>query len=107
MNLNLAAMLVTLFVLSPCAQGQEVSDPDSNEINHKAYETVEPTKAFGARIALNAFPIKTAIGSTYQIYGEYILPFHTLGLVSIGAHGGLFPLVTLDNSLIPPITVIL
>jgi hypothetical protein len=66
------------------------------------YENVNPKFAFGFRAAFHRFPVKTGVGNSYQLLGEYLLPAQSFGILSGGVHLGVLPLQ--DAALTIPVT---
>jgi len=60
--------------------------------DHPTYQIAPSRWSIGFRGALDSFPIKTAIGNSYQFFGEWVLPFQSFGLFSFGAHFGTVPI---------------
>lgn len=48
--------------------------------------------AFGFRAAISGVPTASALGNTFQLIGEYMLPTGKIGYLSGGVHLGTFPL---------------
>jgi len=69
-------------------------DPD-----HAFYQIAPSRWAMGLRAAINAFPFNSAVGNSYQLFGEWVLPFQNMGLFSLGGHFGSFPINTSGQNL--------
>ena len=68
-----------------------IDHPDYDQENPH-YRRLPSRMAFGFRCAIYGIPYHDALGSTYQLFGEYVLPWQTLGSFSLGMHVGSFPL---------------
>ena len=83
-----------LFLLdAPIAQSDEMYDSHPTR-----YELTSPHSAFGFRAAANGFPMSSAIGNSYQFFGEWIAPDCSKGLFSLGLHFGLMSLASTVSS---------
>lgn len=93
----LGIILLSSFGLNEArAEGpSDISPLDKPGYNpdHDQYERSPSRYAFGLRLALDSFPIKSASGNSYQFFGDWILPFKAAGLLSVGAHLGFLPIV--------------
>lgn len=72
--------------------GVSVLDAPDYNPDVPVYDRTKPKWALGLRAAVHKFPVEGALGSAFQIYGEYILPFQAVGVFSLGPHIGIFPL---------------
>ena len=98
--LFLLAFLIAIplsFTPSAHAQSDEsILDDPHYDPSHPYYQSLRPTWAFGLRAAFSKFPVKGALGNTYQIYGEYLIPYQDFGILSFGPHVGSFPIYVPD-----------
>jgi len=72
--------------------GASILDDPNYDPNHPYFQSIKPEWALGFRAAFHQFPVSGALGTTFQVYGEYLLPFQNIGVFSIGPHFGSFPL---------------
>ena len=83
-----AAVFVLLQSISlPSAKAEE--DEDHPVLS---YAKANPHWAFGLRTAFLKFPTSSAVGSSYELFGEYILPWQKFGVFSFGPYYGFFPI---------------
>jgi hypothetical protein len=75
-----------------------LDDPDYDP-SHPYYQSIKPRWALGLRAAIHEFPVKGALGTSFQLYGEYMFPFQKFGAFSIGPHIGSFPLYAPDTGI--------
>lgn len=80
--------------------GEEVvSSPSDKLVDRKDFEPGSPYYlnirsrwAVGFRFALTKIPVPGALGNTFQLFGEYMIPFWSFGYISGGVHLGSLPL---------------
>lgn len=89
-----SALVLVFTLLAPAAYAD---DPKPSVESVPVYERALPNWAFGFRGAVNSFPIKSALGPTYQIYVDRIL-FSKTGPLSLGLRAGIIPFRLGDNS---------
>ncbi len=68
-----------------------IDQPDYDP-HFPSYRRLPSKMAFGLRAAIYGVPYTAALGSVYQLFAEYILPWQKLGSWSIGMHVGSFPI---------------
>jgi hypothetical protein len=91
------------FADEPEDNGESILDRADYDPTHPYYQSLNPRWALGLRVAIQKFPVPGALGSTFQLYGEYILPFQQIGVFSIGPHVGSFPLYAPETGIPYPV----
>ncbi len=74
-----------------------ILDKEGYDETTPVYEQDDPHWGFGTEVAIRKFPFGGAFGSIYQLFGEYLFTLGKAGVVSLGAHGGIYPLDVLDE----------
>ncbi len=104
MGKNLKTLLFGIFLgLNLVASSAHADQPDPNDersvldketFNEEVhpYERSISRAAAGFRASIHDVPSSGALGDLYQIYGEWVMPFQTLGLFSLGGSLGIYAL---------------
>lgn len=109
MQKYLKTVLIRIFFglcfLNPFASADDLNDDRSVldrpefDPNTPSYQLTHSTYSIGVRFGLHGFPNSADLGDLYQGYGEWVMPFQSAGVFSVGAHLGVFALRELGTAL--------
>ena len=84
-------------LIHPCFARADAENGTFEDAQSK-YQVASSHWAVGFRVALNSVPFSSAVGDSYQFFGEWVIPYQQMGIFSLGGHLGAFPINTQNTT---------